>query len=83
MGGANTSFARQNGYPPAAATWKVPVSHVHGATDPNAISLTYQDRADFQAAGHVFSLHEHPGGHSITPAQVRTQYDDLRASSAP
>ena len=83
MGGANTSFARQNGYPPSAATWKIPVSDVHGDMDMNAISLTLQDRADFQAAGHVFTLHEHPGGHSITAAQVRSQYDDLSGSSSP
>jgi poly(3-hydroxybutyrate) depolymerase len=83
MGGANTSFARQNGYPPSAATWKVPISHVHGTGDFNAISLTYQDRTDFQAAGHVFTLHEHAGGHSITPAQVLSQYDDLIGSSSP
>jgi hypothetical protein len=83
MGGANTSFARQNGYPPSAATWKVPVSDVHGDMDMNAISLTLQDRTDFQAAGHVFTLHEHPGGHSITAAQVRAQYDDLIGSTSP
>lgn len=83
MGGANTSFARQNGYPPSKATWKIPVSHVHGAQDPNAIAATYQDRDDFVAAGHVFTLHEHPGGHSITAAQVRLQYDDLAASLSP
>lgn len=83
MGGANTSFARQSGYSPATAAWKLPVSHVHGTQDPNPIAVTYQDRADFQARGHVFTLHEHPGGHSITAAQVRSQYDDLRASSAP
>jgi poly(3-hydroxybutyrate) depolymerase len=83
MGGANTSFARSNGYPPSASTWTIPVSHVHGVMDQNAISLTYQDRTDFQAAGHIFTLHEHPGGHSITPAQVRLQYDDLSASSSP
>jgi poly(3-hydroxybutyrate) depolymerase len=83
MGGANTSFARQNGYPPSASTWKIPVSHVHGDMDMNAISLTLQDRTDFQAAGHVFTLHEHPGGHSITAAQVRAQYDDLIGSTSP
>jgi predicted esterase len=83
MGGANTSFARQNNYPPSSAAWKIPVSDVHGTADPNPISLTYQDRDDFVAAGHVFTLHEHPGGHSITAAQVRMQYDDLSASSAP
>lgn len=83
MGGANTSFARQNGQPPSSAGWKIPVSDVHGTLDQNPISLTYQDRADFQAAGHVFTLHEHPGGHSITAVQVRSQYDDLSASNAP
>jgi predicted esterase len=83
MGGANTSFARQNGYEPSSATWKIPVSDVHGTMDQNPISLTYQDKADFLAAGHVFTLHEHTGGHSISPAQVRMQYDDLAASSSP
>ena len=83
MGGANASFARQNGASPASAAWKIPVSHVHGAQDQNPISVTYQDRTDFQNRGHVFTLREHPGGHSITPAQVRTQFDDLRASSSP
>lgn len=83
MGGANTSFARQNGVGPAQASWKIPVSHVHGAQDQNPISLTYQDRTDFQNRGHVFTLREHAGGHSITPAQVRTQFDDLKASVSP
>lgn len=83
MGGANTSFARQRGVAPADATWKIPVSHVHGSQDFNPIALTYQDRSDFQASGHVFTLREHPGGHSITPAQVRSQYDDLKAASSP
>lgn len=83
MGGANTSFARDNGYPPSAATWKIPVSDVHGDMDPNPISLTLQDKTDFEAAGHVFTLHEHPGGHTITAAQVRSQYDDLIGSSSP
>lgn len=83
MGGANTSFARQNGYPPSKSLWDVPVSHVHGKTDFNAISITYQDRDDFVAAGHVFTLHEHEGGHSISPAQVKMQWDDLKASSSP
>ncbi len=83
MGGANTSFAQQNGYPPSKSSWKIPVSHVHGVMDFNAISQTYQDRAAFQAAGHVFTLHEHAGGHSITPAQVRLQYDDVIGSNAP
>ncbi len=83
MGGANTSFARQNGFAPSDASWKIPVSHVHGAQDFNAISITYKDRTDFQAAGHTFTLHEHPGGHSITPAQVRQQYEDLKGSVSP
>ncbi|MBX3211290.1 MAG: hypothetical protein KF850_04595 [Labilithrix sp.] len=83
MGGANTSFARQNGFAPSSAAWKIPVSHVHGTGDFNPIAQTYQDRNDFQAAGHVFTLHEHSGGHTITPAQVRQQYDDLKASTAP
>jgi predicted esterase len=83
MGAANTSFARQNGYPPSKAGWKIPVSHVHGVTDFNPIATTRQDKTDFEAAGHVFTLHEHPGGHSITAAQVRTQYDDLKASVSP
>ena len=83
MGGANTSFARQSGYAPADCSWKIPVSDVHGDMDMNAISLTLQDRTDFIAAGHVFTLHEHAGGHTITPEQVRMQYDDLSASSSP
>ena len=83
MGGANTSFARSSGYQPSSATWKIPVSHVHGTMDQNLISLTYQDKADFIAAGHVFTLHEHPGGHTISAAQVRMQYDDLAASTSP
>jgi len=83
MSAANTSFARQNGFAPNSAAWKIPVSHVHGVTDFNPIATTRQDKADFIAAGHVFTLHEHPGGHSITPAQVRMQYDDLKASVSP
>jgi predicted esterase len=83
MGGANMSFARSNGYAPADASWAIPVSHVHGTQDPNPISITYQDRTDFQAAGHVFTLHEHPGGHTISADQVRAQYDDLKAATSP
>jgi poly(3-hydroxybutyrate) depolymerase len=83
MGGANTGFARRNGYGPSQSKWKVPVSDVHGVQDFNPIELTRQDAADFRAAGHVFTLHEHDGGHTISAAQVRTQYDDLSASVAP
>jgi poly(3-hydroxybutyrate) depolymerase len=83
MGGANTSFARENGFEPASCSWKIPVSDVHGTQDPNPISLTLQDQTDFQAAGHVFTLHQFDGGHSITAEQVRTQYDDLVGSSSP
>jgi predicted esterase len=83
MGGANTSFARQNGYSPSSAPWKIPVSDVHGKQDQNPISATYQDRTDFQAAGSVFTLHEHDGGHSITLDQVKMQWADLKASSSP
>lgn len=83
MGGSNTSFARQNGFAPANAQWKIPVSHVHGDQDFNPISVTLQDQTDFQAAGHVFTLHEHPGGHTITADQVKMQYDDLKASTSP
>ena len=83
MGGANTSFARQSGYSPSSAPWKVPVSDVHGDQDQNPIALTREDKADFEAAGHVFTLHEFAGGHSISPEQVRSQYDDLKASTSP
>jgi poly(3-hydroxybutyrate) depolymerase len=83
MGGANASFARQNGYPPSKSSWKIPVSHVHGTQDQNPIAQTYKDRDDFVAFGSVFTLHEHAGGHSITQAQVRSQYDDLKASNSP
>lgn len=83
MGGANASFARQNGYPPSAAPWRIPVSHVHGTQDFNSIDITRQDKADFEAAGHVFTLHEHAGGHTITAEQVRQQYDDLKDSQSP
>jgi poly(3-hydroxybutyrate) depolymerase len=83
MGGSNTSFARENGFAPANAAWKIPVSHVHGTQDFNPISLTYQDRDDFVAHGHVFTLHEHSGGHSISPEQVRSQYDDLKGAVSP
>jgi poly(3-hydroxybutyrate) depolymerase len=83
MGGANTGFARRNGYAPSRSKWKVPVSHVHGVKDFNPIALTRQDAADFTAAGHVFTLHEHDGGHTISAAQVRTQYDDLVGSLSP
>jgi poly(3-hydroxybutyrate) depolymerase len=83
MGGANTSFAQQNGFSPSSAAWKIPVSHVHGTQDFNPISQTYQDRTAFQAAGHVFTLHEHAGGHSINAAQVRQQYDDLKNAVSP
>jgi len=83
MGGANTSFARQSGYAPADASWKIPVSHVQGTTDPNGMTQPLQDKADFEAAGHVFTLYQPVQGHTITPAQVLAQYNDLKASSSP
>ncbi|MEO8797474.1 MAG: hypothetical protein ABI551_06280, partial [Polyangiaceae bacterium] len=83
MGGANTSFARENGYPPSAETWHIPVSHVQGTTDPNGTAQPTQDKADFEAAGSVFTLYEPNQGHTITLAQVQQQYDDLKDSSSP
>lgn len=83
MGGSNTSFARQNGYAPADASWKIPVSHVQGTTDPNGMTQPLQDKADFEAAGHVFTLYQPVQGHTITPEQVLAQYNDLKASSSP
>ena len=83
MGGANTSFARQDGYAPADASWKIPVSHVQGTTDPNGMIQVLQDKADFEAAGHVFTLYQPVQGHTITQAQVLAQYNDLKASSSP
>jgi poly(3-hydroxybutyrate) depolymerase len=83
MGGANTSFARQSGYAPADAAWKIPVSHVQGTTDPNGMTQTLQDKTDFEAAGHVFTLYQPVQGHTITPDQVLAQYNDLKASSSP
>jgi predicted esterase len=67
-----------DGFPPSAATWKIPVSDVHGRSDPlNAISLTYADRDAFVAAGHVFTLHEFAGGPTISP---RAGADAVRRS---
>lgn len=83
MGGSNTSFARQNGYAPADSSWKIPVSHVQGTSDPNGMAQPLQDKADFEAAGHVFTLYQPNQGHTITPAQVQAQYADLKASSSP
>lgn len=83
MGGANTSFARENGYPPSAETWKIPVSHVIGTTDPNGTAQSEQDKTDFIAAGSVFTLYEPNQGHTITEAQVLQQFEDLKASASP
>lgn len=83
MGGSNTSFARQNGYPPSVETWHIPVSHVQGKTDPNGLGPSEQDKADFVAAGSVFTLYEPNQGHTITLAQVQQQYQDLKSSSSP
>ena len=83
MGGANTSFSRQNGYAPADAPWKIPVSHVQGTTDPNGMAQVTQDKADFEAAGHVFTLYQPNQGHTITAGQVLAQYNDLKGSSSP
>lgn len=83
MGGSNTSFARENGYPPSAETWKIPVSHVQGTTDPNGLAPSQQDKTDFEAAGSVFTLYTPNQGHTITPAQVQQQYDDLKDSRSP
>jgi poly(3-hydroxybutyrate) depolymerase len=83
MGGANTSFARENGYPPSAETWHIPVSHVIGTSDPNGTAQSEQDKADFIAAGSVFTLYEPNQGHTITEAQVLQQFMDLKGSSSP
>ena len=83
MGGANTSFARENGYPPSAETWKIPVSHVQGTTDPNGSAQTLQDQTDFRAAGSIFTLYQPNQGHTITQAQVLAQYNDLKSSASP
>jgi poly(3-hydroxybutyrate) depolymerase len=83
MGGANTSFARQSGYAPSMVTWKIPVSHVQGTMDQNGTAQSIQDQKDFQAKGCVFSLYQPVQGHTITPAQVLAQYNDLKASSSP
>jgi poly(3-hydroxybutyrate) depolymerase len=83
MGGSNTSFAQENGYPPAAEQWKIPVSHVQGTTDPNGLQGSIQDQADFEAAGSVFTLYQPTQGHTITPAQVLQQYNDLKGSTSP
>jgi poly(3-hydroxybutyrate) depolymerase len=83
MGGANTSFARENGYPPSAETWHIPVSHVIGTTDPNGTAPSEQDKTDFIAAGSVFTLYEPNQGHTITEAQVLQQFTDLKNSSSP
>jgi poly(3-hydroxybutyrate) depolymerase len=83
MGGANTSFARENGYPPSAETWHIPVSHVIGTTDPNGTAQSEQDKTDFIAAGSVFTLYEPNQGHTITEAQVLQQFMDLKNSSSP
>jgi hypothetical protein len=42
-----------------------------------------QDKADFEAAGHTFTLYQPNQGHTITPAQVLAQYNDLKGSSSP
>jgi poly(3-hydroxybutyrate) depolymerase len=83
MGGSDTSFARSNGFAPASAPWKIPVSHVQGTTDPNGTAQPMQDKTDFEAAGHVFTLYLPVQGHTITAAQVLAQYNDLKASSSP
>ena len=83
MGGANTSFARQNGYAPANEQWKIPVSHVQGSTDQNGVAQSIQDKADFMAAGSVFTLYQPNQGHTITAAQVLQQYNDLKSSTSP
>ncbi len=83
MGGANTSFARENGYPPSAETWHIPVSHVIGTSDPNGTAQSEQDKTDFIAAGSVFTLYEPNQGHTITEAQVLQQFTDLKNSSSP
>ncbi|MEO7113412.1 MAG: hypothetical protein ABI183_23435, partial [Polyangiaceae bacterium] len=83
MGGANASFARENGYPPSAETWHIPVSHVIGTTDPNGIEASEQDKTEFIDAGSVFTLYEPNQGHTITEAQVLQQFTDLKNSSSP
>jgi predicted esterase len=83
MGGANTSFSRSYGYPPSAEEWHIPVSHVQGTTDPNGETQPVQDKADFEAAGSVFTLYQPVQGHTITVAEVQQQYDDLEASESP
>lgn len=83
MGGADTSFARGAGYAPSMVGWKIPVSHVAGTMDPNTTGQILQDQKEFQAAGCTFTLYQPVQGHTITPAQVLAQYNDLKASSSP
>ena len=66
------------------ARWRVPVSLTHGIDDPKipiASSRLARDR--LAAAGHPVHLHEHPGGHDISPALFAETYDDLATSRAP
>ena len=83
MGGQNTSFARSSGYDPSKVGWKIPVSHVQGTMDPNGTAQSVQDQKDFQAKGCTFTLYMPVQGHTITPAQVLAQYNDLKGSSSP
>jgi len=83
MGGADTSFARGDGYDPSKVMWKIPVSHVAGTMDPNTTGQILQDQKDFQAQGCTFTLYQPVQGHTITPAQVVAQYNDLKNSLSP
>jgi len=83
MGGANTGFAQQYGYPPSAEQWKIPVSHVQGTTDPNGMAPVLADQMAFEAAGSTFTLYQPNQGHTITQAQVAQQYEDLKDSVSP
>ena len=83
MGGCDNGFASSVGYPASEAAWAIPVSHVHGQTDFNPISRAYVTKSEFETRGSVFTLYEHPGGHTISAEQVRQQYDDLKNSQSP
>jgi predicted esterase len=81
--GCNTANAQNIGLTPASCQWKIPISHSHGQTERSPIEQARRERDQFVALGHVFSLNEHPGGHSIRKEFVDKQWADLKSAVAP
>jgi poly(3-hydroxybutyrate) depolymerase len=73
-----------NGGPLLPAAWHVPVSHFHGDMDMNFTAASALDGIEaLMAAGHPTFWHLFSGGHQATAQDALTEYDELKAFTAP